>query len=132
MLNIPKTVIDPFYRYRRPISSVKIEKGKTLIVNSKALSKSLDRDILLISKYLGQSLSTNVVVKDDMIWINGRVELERIEDKIESFIEKYVICSKDDNPETIIQKDKKGLCLVCKACGSKTILPDDKVTKYMI
>lgn len=62
---------------------------------------------------------TNTNPKDDRWIINGAHEASKLQDSLDGFISKFVLCKSCKNPETtIIIKDGR-IILDCKACGQR-------------
>lgn len=111
LVNIPKTNDDPFMRYKRQIVILQMVKGYTVITNLSEISHSLGRPMSDIISYIGKSLGTNVSQNR----LRGTIfTIKQIEDILECYIEKHVLCSICQNPETEILKNKRR----CKACGN--------------
>lgn len=110
-VNIPKDNPDPFYRYRRPILSVKPGKANTTILtNIDDVAKAIARSPREIVSYFKTSLGTSG--NDNSL--KGSFSSAQLEDLLEEFIEENVLCPTCGNPETFF--DKKGN-MNCKACG---------------
>lgn len=144
-INIRRDVTDPFYRYKMERLQSKIEgKGngiKSVIVNLSSVANSLSRDpactfllshvhknTLLINtldvvKFFGFELGAQVTSNpsDDRYIINGAHDAPKLQDYLDTFINKFVLCNKCKNPETdlIVQKDGR-ILRDCKACGQRT------------
>jgi translation initiation factor 5 len=62
----------------------------------------------------------NAKPSDDRWIINGAHDAPKLQDYLDGFIDKFVLCKKYKNPETdVIIKDDK-ITLDCKACGQRT------------
>ena len=127
LINVRRDVSDNFYRYKMERLQTKIEgKGngiKTVVVNLPSVAASLARPPSYINKYFGFELGamTNDQPKDDRWIINGAHEASKLQDHLDGFINKFVLCKKCKNPETdvhIIGNDR--ILLDCKACGQRT------------
>lgn len=125
-INIRRDVTDPFYRYKMERLQSKIEgKGngiKTVIVNLSSVAGSLARPPAYVIKYFGFELGaqTNVNPADDRWIINGAHDAAKLQDYLDGFISKFVLCKKCKNPETdVIVKDGH-ITLDCKACGQRS------------
>jgi translation initiation factor 5 len=125
-INIRRDVTDPFYRYKMERLQSKIEgKGngiKTVIVNLSSVAQSLARPPAYVIKYFGFELGaqTNVNPTDDRWIINGAHDAAKLQDYLDGFISKFVLCKKCKNPETdVIVKDGH-ITLDCKACGQRS------------
>ncbi|KAI9808387.1 MAG: hypothetical protein M1827_007484 [Pycnora praestabilis] len=125
-VNIRRDVTDPFYRYKMERLQSKIEgKGngiKTVIANLSSVSHSLSRPPSYVIKYFGFELGaqTNTNPADDRWIINGAHEASKLQDYLDGFIAKFVLCKKCKNPETdVVIKDGR-ILLDCKACGQRS------------
>ena len=125
-VNIRRDVTDPFYRYKMEKIQSKIEgKGngiKTVIVNLSSVAQSLARPGAYVIKYFGFELGaqTNTNPADDRWIINGAHEASKLQDYLDGFINKFVLCKKCKNPETdVVIKDGR-ILLDCKACGQRS------------
>ncbi|KKK12453.1 hypothetical protein P175DRAFT_0494915 [Aspergillus ochraceoroseus IBT 24754] len=125
-INIRRDEPDPFYRYKMERLQSKIEgKGngiKTVVVNLNSVAQSLSRPPAYVIKYFGFELGAQANAKptDDRWIINGAHDAAKLQDYLDGFISKFVLCKKCKNPETdVIIKDDK-IVLACKACGQRT------------
>ncbi|KAI9841050.1 MAG: hypothetical protein M1837_001021 [Sclerophora amabilis] len=125
-INIRRDVTDPFYRYKMERLQSKIEgKGngiKTVIVNLSSVGQSLSRPPSYLIKYFGFELGaqTNLAPADDRWIINGAHDAPKLQDYLDGFISRFVLCKKCKNPETdVVFKDGR-ILLDCKACGQRS------------
>lgn len=125
-INIRSDVKDPFYRYKMERLQSKIEgKGngiKTVIVNLSSVAQSLARPGAYVIKYFGFELGaqTNTNPADDRWIINGAHEASKLQDYLDGFINKFVLCKKCKNPETDVVIKDGNIVLDCKACGQRS------------
>ncbi|KAF2477605.1 putative eukaryotic translation initiation factor 5 [Lindgomyces ingoldianus] len=125
-INIRRDVTDPFYRYKMERLQSKIEgKGngiKTVIVNLSSVAQSLARPPAYVIKYFGFELGaqTNTNPSDDRWIINGAHDASKLQDYLDGFISKFVLCKKCKNPETDVNIKDGRIVLDCKACGQRT------------
>ncbi|KAI9750992.1 MAG: hypothetical protein M1815_001492 [Lichina confinis] len=125
-INVRRDVSDAFYRYKMERLVSKIEgKGngiKTVIVNLSSVSQSLSRPPSYVIKYFGFELGaqTNTNPTDDRWIINGAHEASKLQEHLDGFIARFVLCKKCKNPETdVVLKDGR-IVLDCKACGQRS------------
>ncbi|KAJ3417582.1 hypothetical protein HDV05_000039 [Chytridiales sp. JEL 0842] len=125
VINIRSDIKDKFYRYKMPKLLSKIEgKGngiKTVIPNMTDIAKSLSRPPMYPTKFFGCELGAQVqcdAVNDRYI-VNGAHDAEKLQNLLDGFINKFVLCPSCKNPETdlIITKDEN-ITRDCKACGA--------------
>lgn len=141
-VNINRNLSDQFYRYKMPKLIAKVEgKGngiKTVIVNMPEIAKSLNRPPMYPTKYFGCLLGaqTNFDNKTDRYIINGAHDPNKLQDLLDGFIQKYVLCQSCENPETIlsVNKKKEVIHTNCMACGHAGTIGSaaDRVAAYII
>lgn len=125
-INIRRDVADPFYRYKMERLQSKIEgKGngiKTVVANLPSVAQSLARPPAYIIKYFGFELGaqTNTNPKDDRWIINGAHQADKLQESLDGFINKFVLCKDCKNPETNFSIKDGRILLDCKACGQRT------------
>lgn len=126
LVNVRRDVSDPFYRYKMERLQTKIEgKGngiKTVVVNLSGVAQSLARPGSYLIKYFGFELGaqTNLDPPDDRWIINGAHDAAKLQELLDGFIAKFVLCKKCKNPETEVQIKDGRILLDCKACGQRT------------
>lgn len=139
-INIRRDVTDPFYRYKMERLQSKIEgKGngiKSVIVNLSSVAHSLSRDPAYVVKFFGFELGAQVTANptDDRYIINGAHDSSKLQEYLDTFISKFVLCKQCKNPETdlIIQKDES-IIRDCKACGQRTdVEMRHKLSSYIV
>lgn len=126
LINVRRDNPDTFYRYKMEPLQTKIEgKGngiKTVVVNLSSVAQSLARPGSYLIKYFGFELGaqTNIDPADDRWIINGAHDSAKLQDYLDGFINKFVLCKKCKNPETDVQIKDGHITLDCKACGQRT------------
>jgi translation initiation factor 5 len=138
-INIRRDVADSFYRYKMERLQSKIEgKGngiKTVIVNLSSVAQSLARPPAHVIKYFGFELGaqTNTNPNDDRWIINGAHDASKLQDYLDGFISKFVLCKKCKNPETDVHIKDGNITLDCKACGKiSDVDPRLKLTAFIL
>ncbi|CAH1792390.1 unnamed protein product [Owenia fusiformis] len=125
-VNVNRSVTDPYYRYKMPKIIAKVEgKGngiKTVIVNMVDVAKALSRPPTYPCKYFGCELGaqTQFDLKNERFIVNGSHDNNRLQDLLDGFIKRFVLCPECDNPETnlIVSTKKNGsIAQRCIACG---------------
>jgi len=122
-LNVNRNVQDAFYRYKMPRLQAKVEgKGngiKTVLVNMVDVARALARPPTYVTKYFGCELGaqTQFDVKSERYIVNGCHDAGKLQDMLDGFIKKFVLCAKCENPETVIKVKKNMIGASCKACG---------------
>lgn len=140
-LNVNRNVTDLYYRYKMPRLCAKVEgKGngiKTVIVNMAEVAKALNRPATYPTKYFGCELGaqTQFDHKNERFIVNGSHDASKLQDLLDGFIRKYVLCPECDNPETdlTIQAKKEQISQSCKACGYHGLLKvQHKVNTFIL
>jgi len=138
-LNVNRNVQDAFYRYKMPRLVAKVEgKGngiKTVIVNMVDIARALSRPPTYVTKYFGCELGaqTQFDIKAERYIVNGCHDGSKLQDMLDGFIKKFVLCEKCDNPETVLKVKKNMIGASCKACGHIfTLDMRHKLTTFII
>lgn len=121
MINIPKDIIDPFYRYQRP--KVIIEKAKLGVrfLNINDVAKAIELSDKSIMKFLQKK--NGCKAKNDVLF-NKTITESILDDQVEELINK-LICQVCKNPEFEIYSEKKKGFIKCKACGNEIELESE-------
>lgn len=139
-INICRDNKDPFYRYKMPPIVAKVEgRGngiKTAVVNTSDVARALARPSNYVIKFFGFELGalTSINEDSDRYIVNGAHDAAKLQDLLDGFINKFVLCNSCKNPETdiIVMKDGN-LKRDCKACGQQTYIdPRHKLSSYIV
>ncbi|KER32724.1 hypothetical protein T265_01215 [Opisthorchis viverrini] len=140
-VNINREVEDTFYRYKMPKLNAKVEgKGngiKTVIVNVSDIAKALNRKPIYLTKFFGCELGAQIHVddKNERYIVNGAHEATKLQELLDGFIKKFVLCQGCGNPETTMHVNRKTgtVGTTCKACGSQGQLDvAHRLTQYIV
>eukprot|EP01128_Nolandella_sp_AFSM9_P010877 TRINITY_DN7593_c0_g1_i1.p1 TRINITY_DN7593_c0_g1~~TRINITY_DN7593_c0_g1_i1.p1 ORF type:complete len:389 (+),score=110.12 TRINITY_DN7593_c0_g1_i1:133-1167(+) len=99
------------------------------------IAKALERRPDYPTKFFGFELGalTKCETQNDRYIVNGKREAEDLAKVLDTFIEKYVLCSQCRNPETEMHIKSGEILLKCRACG--TVAPCDsshRLSTYII
>ena len=86
------------------------------------VAKSLERTPSYPCKYFGCELGAQTTFdeKNDRYIVNGAHETARLQELLDGFIRKFVLCKECDNPETRLSINKKQeIHADCAACGAQ-------------
>ena len=140
LVNICRDNNDPFYRYKMPLIISKIEgRGngiRTAIMNTSDVTRALSRPPAYVIKFFGFELGAQTSINeiDDRYHVNGSHDAPKLQELLDGFINKFVLCKACKNPETdiIVQRDGN-LLRDCKACGRRTPIDlKHKLTSYIV
>ena len=127
MINIRRDVKDLYYRYKMPRLVSKIEgKGngiKTVVSNMVDIAKALNRPPAYVTKFFGSEVGSLTVCdeKAARYIVNGAHEAEKLQNILDAFISKFVLCTSCENPETDLSVSRDGtIYRNCKACGHRS------------
>jgi translation initiation factor 5 len=124
-VNVNRSVSDQFYRYKMPKLIAKVEgKGngiKTVIVNMVEIAKSLNRPPMYPTKFFGCEIGaqTQFDQKNERYIVNGSHDAHKLQDMLDGFIKKFVLCPECGNPETnlVVSQKRQMVNQQCIACG---------------
>ncbi|KAI8641411.1 eukaryotic translation initiation factor 5 [Parasitella parasitica] len=125
IINVRRNVDDPFYRYKMHSLAIKVEgKGngiKTVITNMAEVARQLSRPPSYPTKFFGCELGAQVTIEDkkERYIVNGDHDASKLQDTLDGFINKYVLCQSCKNPETDIIVKNNAILMDCKACGAR-------------
>lgn len=140
-INVNSDVTDDFYRYKMPRLIAKVEgKGngiKTVIVNMPEIAKALSRPPTYPTKYFGCELGaqTQFDIKNDRFIVNGSHDASKLQQLLDGFIKRFVLCQECSNPETNLSISQKNQTIKarCIACGhSSNIDMRHKLTTFIL
>ena len=128
---------DPAYRYKMEPILGKVEgKGngiKTCIVNCKEIATQLHRTPGELCKFFGCELATQSRITDDRAIINGQHTNKILQQHLDTFIDKFVLCPTCLLPETKLSIKNGNIYHKCKACGAKNLVDmSHKLCKFIL
>lgn len=138
MLPILKDTKDPHYRYKMPKLTAKVEGSgngiKTVITNMTTVAKAIGRPPSYPTKYFGCELGAQVTMNNDTYVVNGSHDVDKLQNYLYTFIRKFVLCTKCNNPETTLTISNNSIRQKCIACGHDTTIPKTihKLTTFII
>ena len=95
-INICRDNTDPFYRYKMPPIQSKTEgRGngiKTAIVNLAEVARALNRPPAYLVKFFGYELGAQTQILNDRYLVNGAHDSNELQDSLDGFINKFVLC----------------------------------------
>lgn len=127
MINIPKTVNDPFYRYRRPIIEIEKQKNGSKVKNLNALAKSMYLEDSTIIRFLQKKLGCQS--KEDIL-LKKDVNVDKLDNLFEELV-LLLICIECNNPEMQVCKENQDTSIKCLACGNSRVI-DSSLSKLLI
>lgn len=133
-VNVPKDNDDPAYRYWRPVVKTAPKKNKLQILNTNEIAKAIYKTPQNIAQFIKVDKSEAVSLEDGLITFNTQSKnaLE-IDDLIEKFIIKKVLCKKCGLPQTEYQVEKGKGVVYCACCGyTEQLKSTDKYDAFLL
>ena len=115
---LPKISIETT-RFEIPKVRGHIQGNNTIISNFHQIADALGRTPAHLLKFVLKELATPGELKKSGVIIGTKVPASRINEKIESYTEEFVICRQCKKPDTKLLKEGTYLFIKCMACGSK-------------
>ncbi len=111
--------IETTERFEIPKVDSMIEGTKTLVFNFPQICSLISRDCQHVSKFLSKELATQIIVEKERTIFNRKLSATQINEKIEEYVNEFVICPQCKKPDTELIKDREFIFLHCLACGAK-------------
>jgi len=106
-------------RFKIPEAEVMIEGKTTIITNFSQICSALRRDCNHLKKYLDKELAAYSKQSGNRLIFQRKLLIRDINEKIKSYVEKFVICKECGKPDTEIIKQDSYIFIRCLACGAK-------------
>jgi len=95
------------------------EGTKTVITNFFKITACIRRSPEHLIKYLGKELASNGEISGERLILSRKLSSKEINEKIEKYINLFVICPRCKKPDTELVNEGNKLFLKCLACGEK-------------
>ena len=95
------------------------EGTRTVITNFLQIVACLRRDENHVAKFLSKELASSCEIKGDRVILSRKLPSKEINEKIERYVNQFVLCPKCKKPDTELEEDKGKAFLRCLACGEK-------------
>jgi len=106
-------------RFEIPNVEGHFEGKKTILTNFSQIITHIRRDSEHFQKFLLKELATSGQKEGDRLVLNMRVPSKKINQKIEQYVNEFVLCKECKKPDTEITKEDRLSFLHCLACGAK-------------
>src|SRR5574344_2899669 len=106
-------------RFKVPKAYSVIQGNRTFIQNFKDVAEVLNRDPQHILKFLLRELGTAGNLEGQRAILQGKFNHFLINERIDEYVEKYVICHECNRPDTKIIREDRIFILKCAACGAR-------------
>jgi translation initiation factor 2 subunit 2 len=95
-------------------------RGPTIIHNFKEICDIMNRDPVIILKFLSKELGAPGNLIATRVTFKGRFEYETFKNLIDRYVKNFIICPVCNSPDSHIIKEKRFRFLQCDACGAKS------------
>jgi len=114
-----KPVESKIDRFEVPRVEGHLEGTKTIVTNFKQVCSYIRREPEQVLKYLLKELATPGIIKGDRLILTRTISSKIINEKIQQYVQEYVLCRECKKPDTEIIRDDRLAFLHCLACGAK-------------
>lgn len=113
---------DPYFRYKMPQLKVRVKRGTTHIVNIQEVAAALHRSATVVTSFFGKDMGTRSKLdKEGMALVKGNHSAATLQQRLNIFIDKFVLCGKCSLPETVLMVGaQKQISQDCRACGARS------------
>lgn len=115
--NLPEN-ISHHDRFQVPDIDILQEGNTTIFKNFNEIADKINRSPEKILKFLLGALGTAGEKENERVVFKGKISPDKIKDKMEDYIEKYVLCSECGRPDTRLVKENRIDIIKCDACGA--------------
>jgi translation initiation factor 2 subunit 2 len=106
-------------RFEVPKIQGHLEGNKTILINIPQIASYIRRDVNHFLKFLLKELATSGTLRDSRLVLQTKVSSSKINDKIEQYVNEFVICKECKKPDTELVREKGFTFVHCLACGAK-------------
>jgi len=105
-------------RFTVPRADVFYEGRTTIIRNFEKVLAALNRESDHLLKFLLGELGTAGERDGPRVVFQGKIAAQQIQDKIQDYVDIYVLCQECNRPDTHLVKKDRMVFLRCDACGA--------------
>ncbi|HOQ18328.1 translation initiation factor IF-2 subunit beta [Methanothermobacter thermautotrophicus] len=109
-------------RFEVPKAYSVIQGNRTFIQNFREVADALNRDPQHLLKFLLRELGTAGNLEGGRAILQGKFTHFLINERIDDYVNKFVICHECNRPDTRIIREGRISLLKCEACGAKAPL----------
>jgi len=97
-----------------------LEGNKTVISNFFQIASTLGRNPEHLLKYISRETAAKGEIKKQLLVFNTKLPSAKINEKIEQYVDRFVICKECGKPDTKLTKEGIVTFMRCQACGAKS------------
>ena len=108
-------------RFEVADADVRQEGHATVFENFQEVCDDLDREDTHLMKFLQNEVGTSAHIDESgRLRLTGEFSADRIDEAIEAYAERFVLCDECGLPDTTIQREQGAEILQCAACGAQS------------
>lgn len=96
-----------------------LQGNRTIISNFYQIADALGRKPAHLLKYILKELAAPGELKKNGVIMGTKIPATRINEKIEQYVEEFVLCKECRKPDTKLIKEGNFVFLKCMACGAR-------------
>jgi len=115
---LPETTVST-ERFVVPNVTGHLEGNKTVISNFLQIASILRRNPEHVLKYISRETAAKGEIKKQLLMFNTKLPSQKINEKIQQYVDEFVICKECGKPDTKLTKEGIVTFMRCQACGAK-------------
>jgi translation initiation factor 2 subunit 2 len=115
---LPETVVST-ERFTVPKVTGHLEGNKTVISNFLQIANTIRRNPEHLVKYINRETAARGEIKKQLLVFNTKLPSQKINEKIQQYVDEFVICKECGKPDTKLSKEGVITFIRCQACGAK-------------
>ena len=105
-------------RFQIPRGTIFHEGNTTILKNFTEIANLVARDPKHLLSYLLKELGTAGGQEGERAIFQGKIPGSKMQDRINSYIDNYVLCKECKRPDTYLVRENRTLVMRCEACGA--------------
>ncbi|HDS58797.1 MAG TPA: translation initiation factor IF-2 subunit beta [Thermoplasmatales archaeon] len=105
-------------RFQIPHGVIFYEGNTTVLKNFADIAGDINRDEQHLLSYLLKELGTAGEAEGERAVFQGKIPEEKVQERIQDYVQRYVLCRECNRPDTKMIKKNRTLLLKCEACGA--------------
>jgi len=115
---LPETAVST-ERFTVPKVTGHLEGNKTVISNFLQIASTIRRNPEHLVKYINRETAARGEIKKQLLVFNTKLPSQKINEKIQQYVDEFVICKECGKPDTKLSKEGVITFIRCQACGAK-------------
>lgn len=113
-------VTEEYNRFELPKVKGHHEGIRTIVTNFAQIASYIRRTPEHLMKYLSKELASQCEINRDRLILSRKLSSKDINDKINKYVQEFVICKNCKKPDTELDVEGQKLFVRCLACGTKS------------